>query len=71
VHANEIIVLDDGKIIERGAHEELLAQDGLYASMWNRQRVAAEAAEVLRETGETDAIGYLQREAISEKIPAE
>jgi ATP-binding cassette subfamily B protein len=71
VHANEIIVLDEGRIIERGAHDELLAQGGLYASMWNRQRVAAEAAEVLRETGETDAVGYLQREAAPEKTPAE
>jgi ATP-binding cassette subfamily B protein len=52
VNADEIIVLDDGKIVERGTHGQLLAQDGLYASMWNRQRQAAEAAEILRETGE-------------------
>jgi ATP-binding cassette subfamily B protein len=48
-------VLDEGKIVERGKHTELLAHDGLYASMWNRQREAEEAREKLRKTGE-DAI---------------
>ena len=54
VNADEIIVLDDGRITERGTHDDLLAQEGLYASMWNRQRQAAEAAELLRESGEAD-----------------
>jgi ATP-binding cassette subfamily B protein len=58
VNADEIIVLDDGRIVERGAHDELLVQDGLYASMWNRQRQAAEAAERLREAEKPDPIGY-------------
>jgi len=71
IHANEIIVLDDGEIVERGSHDDLLRQEGLYASMWNRQRQAAEAAERLRATGETDAIGYIQRADTAEKIPAE
>src|SRR3954465_3217445 len=47
VGADEIIVLDQGKIAERGAHGELLAAGGLYASMWNRQREAQEARERL------------------------
>jgi ATP-binding cassette subfamily B protein len=55
VGADEIIVLDDGKIVERGTHTELLAHDGLYAGMWNRQREAEEAREKLRKAGE-DAI---------------
>jgi ABC-type transport system involved in Fe-S cluster assembly fused permease/ATPase subunit len=38
VGADEILVLDQGVIVERGTHNELLAQSGLYASMWNRQR---------------------------------
>ena len=36
------------EIVERGTHYALLAQDGLYASMWNRQREATEAEERLR-----------------------
>ncbi|WP_424981694.1 ABCB family ABC transporter ATP-binding protein/permease [Maritalea sp. S77] len=48
VNADEIIVLRDGKIAERGNHEGLLAQEGLYSQMWNRQREVDEAGERLR-----------------------
>jgi ATP-binding cassette subfamily B protein len=47
VGADEILVLDKGRIVERGTHHELLRQAGLYASMWNRQREAEAAREVL------------------------
>src|SRR5450631_159726 len=47
VGADEIIVLDQGRIAERGTHTQLLASGGLYASMWNRQREAEEARERL------------------------
>src|SRR5262249_61260720 len=47
VDAEEIIVLDEGVIVERGNHHQLLAKGGLYASMWNRQREAAAAREKL------------------------
>jgi ATP-binding cassette subfamily B protein len=52
VGADEIIVLDRGEIVERGTHYALLSQDGLYASMWNRQREAEEAREKLARSGE-------------------
>jgi ATP-binding cassette subfamily B protein len=52
VGADEIIVLDQGRIAERGRHAQLLAAGGLYASMWNRQREAEEAREKLAQTGE-------------------
>jgi len=37
VNADEIIVLAEGKIVERGTHRQLLSQKGLYAQMWERQ----------------------------------
>ena len=54
VGADEIIVLDQGEIVERGTHYALLAKNGLYASMWNRQREAEEAREKLARAGEED-----------------
>ena len=47
-------MLDHGAIVERGTHRELLAHSGLYASMWNRQREAQMAREILAEV-EDDA----------------
>jgi ATP-binding cassette subfamily B protein len=52
VGADEILVLDQGEIVERGTHTQLLAHNGLYASMWNRQREAEIAREILAEVGE-------------------
>jgi len=54
VGADEIIVLDQGEIVERGTHYALLAGNGLYASMWNRQREAEKAREKLALAGEDE-----------------
>ncbi len=71
VHADNIIVLDNGKLVEQGTHAELLAKNGLYASLWNRQREAEKAREelahALEEAEKTGAIRprerYLQTES--------
>ncbi len=55
VGADEIIVLDQGEIAERGTHHALLVKGGLYASMWNRQREAEEAREKLARADEPTA----------------
>ena len=49
VGADNILVLDAGRLVEQGTHKELLARGGLYASLWNRQRQAEKAREVLAE----------------------
>ena len=40
VDAHEILVLDAGRIVERGRHDALIARDGRYAEMWRRQQEA-------------------------------
>ena len=52
IKADEIIVLKEGVIVERGTHQSLLAANGEYASMWRRQQEAAEALEVLEQAEE-------------------
>ncbi|MCC2101089.1 MAG: ATP-binding cassette domain-containing protein, partial [Hyphomicrobiales bacterium] len=54
VNADEIIVLDQGRIVERGRHEQLLEQGGVYAGMWNRQREVHDAEEALRRAAEEE-----------------
>lgn len=39
-HADQILVMDRGRIVERGCHDELLARDGLYARLWRQQSQA-------------------------------
>ncbi len=60
INADEIIVLRDGLIAERGTHQMLLLRDGLYAQMWNRQREATEAEEKARQAA-NDAEGFVKR----------
>jgi len=48
VTADEIIVLDKGQIAERGTHQNLLAQNGLYQKMWNRQQAFQEVEQKLK-----------------------
>ncbi|ASY62229.1 ABC transporter HlyB/MsbA family [Sinorhizobium sojae CCBAU 05684] len=61
INADEIIVLKDGVIAERGTHRELIERDGLYASMWSRQREATQAEEQLKRVLESDDFGIIDR----------
>jgi ATP-binding cassette, subfamily B, heavy metal transporter len=54
IGADEIIVLDQGRVVERGNHTSLLAHGGVYAAMWNRQREADQARETLKRAEEEE-----------------
>jgi ATP-binding cassette subfamily B protein len=72
IGADEILVLDQGIIVERGTHHQLLLHGGLYASMWNRQREAEAAREKLALVGEDDDRVAPPREgALQPQIAAE
>jgi ATP-binding cassette subfamily B protein len=51
--ADEILVMDAGRIVERGTHPDLIAQQGHYAQMWKLQQ--QERAQEVREHGEANA----------------
>jgi len=73
VGADEIVVLDQGRIVERGTHHALLAAGGLYASMWNRQREAEEAREKLARVADDERAPNRNPPAVDEPLvePAE
>jgi ATP-binding cassette subfamily B protein len=59
--ADMILVLDEGRIVESGEHEELIARGGLYASLWRRQALQAELSGPVRQ----DAIADLAEPAVA------
>ncbi len=60
VNADQILVLKAGEAVEQGTHAELMAKNGLYASMWSRQREVSEAEARLAEIRENDE-GFISR----------
>ena len=62
IDADEILVLDQGRIVERGRHQDLLSADGQYAAMWARQQEAAEIRERLAHAEEIGDIGPVREE---------
>ena len=45
VEADEILVLEAGRIVERGRHDTLLVRGGVYAQMWARQQAGSDEEE--------------------------
>jgi ATP-binding cassette subfamily B protein len=74
VGADNILVLDAGRLVEQGTHAELLARGGLYAGLWSRQRQAEKAreqlAEALAHEGARIQGGRLQPGALPAPAPA-
>ena len=69
VGADEIIVLDDGMIAERGTHQRLLAKGGLYASLWNRQREAEAAREKLAQVADDAVAPNRNPPSVEDAVP--
>jgi ATP-binding cassette subfamily B protein len=73
INADEILVLKDGVIAERGRHDALLALGGLYTAMWERQRAADEARERLARAvaEEKDVAGKAKEAEEADELAAE
>ncbi|MCZ2328542.1 ABCB family ABC transporter ATP-binding protein/permease [Bartonella sp. F02] len=65
INADEILVVKNGRIIEKGTHADLLSKKGLYASMWNKQLEASQVEEKLRKMREEDELGVVNRKKIA------
>jgi ATP-binding cassette subfamily B protein len=44
--ADEILVLDEGQLIERGSHEELIDRGGVYADLYQQQQLTEELEQI-------------------------
>ena len=67
VHADQILVLEKGKLVEQGTHAELIAKGGLYESLWSRQRQAEKAREDLAHAlEEAERTGALRPQALQQ-----
>ncbi|MGI9323387.1 MAG: ABCB family ABC transporter ATP-binding protein/permease, partial [Pseudomonadales bacterium] len=62
VNADEILVLSEGRIVERGTHAQLVNQAGIYAEMWRRQKEAADEIEKLQEIFSGEELQALKAE---------
>ena len=71
IDADEILVLEQGRVMERGRHDELLARGGIYAAMWNRQREADAARQKLETMSASGANPAIAAEPAPETKPAE
>ena len=71
IDADQIIVLDAGRIVERGRHAELLVRDGRYAEMWWRQQETAELREELEQRLADEEGGAIAPEAAPAPAPGE
>ncbi len=69
VEADEIIVLQDGQIAERGNHGALIAADGLYADMWRRQSEAVAMAEAAAAAQAAAGFGQTSIRDAEERAP--
>ncbi|WP_375457177.1 ABCB family ABC transporter ATP-binding protein/permease [uncultured Methylobacterium sp.] len=71
VNADAILVLDHGIIVERGTHADLLAEGGVYAALWNRQR-EADAARAALMRAEAERVRVAPARGVrGEAVPAE
>ncbi len=62
VNADEILVMENGKIRERGTHSHLVSTDGLYREMWQKQKEATDEIEKIQEIFTGDELRTLQVE---------
>ena len=69
INADEILVLSEGQVVERGRHSELLAQNGLYKQMWDRQ--SRGFADDDRDNDASSGTGGAEVVPLAESRPAE